>query len=476
MKLNEREKKLLMILLVVATIFLVSYLIIPQIRHINSLKTEIDTNEIQLSSFETRRDVLEGEYTNQKMELDLLKEELGSNKNSLGEVKLYKTITNGEIIVELNKFIPVSATDKFILEEVKFLDNEAEETVSTEETGTETQETTETETQETTVNDSSQTNNNAEVLDENGEPVAVSELDSGNIDEIFGDYGFEQNLTNVKFTGYYSSLVNFVENLNSNQHYVVLLSLKIENVALNDPTVAENLISGEMLIAFPTYEGASEDANIYSILDDLYEQSTSDPFGPYEGFVIVDESTDYNNAGGNNIIIDSNGNIVNNNGVVEEELVFKTLESFSKSKFFYVTNDVRNGGYVSTSQKSTDGNLSLKLYYDFYNRNNKNIAYAVSESENIVLTSTPKEILIDVFNDSSNENKFGVVFRDATGNESETVILESLDFNGWSTCTLPLPDNMVYPVVMQRFFVQSNGSGIKQEGTILIDNLRIAEY
>ncbi len=496
MKLNDREKKLLLLLAVVAIIFLVSYLFIPQIRNINLLKNEISTNEILLSSFETRRDVLQGEYLSKQTELDLLKEELSSNESTLGSVKMYKSITNGEIIVELNKFIPFSPTDKFIIEEISFLSNETEDTVEGEETSTTTEEastgtnttteetTTETDatTVETDTTDTENTNSIGADDKQYYDDIGVSTeggLNSGNSEDIFADYGFEQNLTAVKFTGYYSSLVKFVENLTGNSNYVVLLSLQIENVALNDPTVSENLISGEMLIAFPTYEGASDDANIYAILDDLYEQSTNDPFGPYDGFVIVDESEDYDTETGNNFIIDDNGNIINigeDTGVIEDEVEFKIIESFNKNKFFYVSNDNRNGGYVSTSQKSTDGNASLKIYYDFYNRNNKNIAYAVSESENMILDSTPQEILIDVFNDSSNENRFGVVFRDATGNESETIILDNLDFNGWSTCTIPLPDNMVYPVVMQRFYIQSDGSGIKQEGTVLLDNLRIIEY
>ncbi len=475
MKLNEREKKLLMLLAVVATVFLVAYLILPQIRRINSLKTEISTTEIQVSTNETRREVLNSKYVEKQSELDKIKTELGDSRSHFGEVKLYKSITNGEIIVELNKFVPVSPTDKFIFEEIEFIENQADENATTEEGATTETEESEAKETENTKEDNSTQGSTSEM--DGAQSIAEAQsieqaqnmesaLEAGNIDEVFGEYGFEQNLTTVKFTGYYSSLVKFVGNLNSNENYVVLLSLSIENVALNDPTVAENLISGQMLIAFPTYEGASDVTDIYSIIEGIYEQSTSDPFGPYDGFVINDESSDYeNNAGGDG-----------SNLTGEEQVVFKTIESFNKNKFFFVTNDARNGGYTSTSQKGTDGNPSLKLYYDFYNRNNKNIAYAVSESENIVLDSTPQEILIDVFNDSSNENQFGVVFRDATGNESEAIILDNLDFNGWSTCTIPLPDNMVYPVVVQRFYVKSGGSGIKQEGTILLDNLRIVEY
>ncbi len=465
MKISERERKMLLALAILLVVFAVFYLMIPKMEEISQLKQDIADTTSSIENLETRKSGLDANLNSLEEELMKYESIEEENANKLESVHFYKTITDGEKIVEINSFIPVSETDKFVIEEIEFLSNEEVETGSSssgnvegEGTITSTSQST-AGTTDTTETDTVDSDPNATENSSDNTTSGSESLTANTASDVLEANGFEQNFTKLTFTGYYSSLVKFCENIDNNEELVVVVGINISNVGLTDPTRASNIIEGELILAFPTYTGSNVENNINNKLNDQYVNSTNDPFNPYNGFSIMDDVT---NTG---------------NGTQEEEKEeFKVLESFNKNPYFFVTNDNRNGGYVSTTQQSTDGNPSLKLYYDFYNRNNKNIAYAVSEQENIVLNSTPEQVLVDVFNDSSNENEFGIVFRDATGVEKEAVVFSALDFNGWSTATIPLPDNMVYPVVIQRYYVKSSGSGVKQEGTILIDNLRIVEY
>ncbi len=477
MKISERERKMLIVLAVVLVIFIVFYLLVPKMNEISRLKTDIKSTTNTINNLEKKQEALNSNLGLLQEDLNKYVGEQQESLNKINSLNFYKTITDGEKIVEINSFIPVSDTDKFVIEELVFVtDEELANVDATGEKvvgdGTVTQVTPQTETTDNTESDTS-TEQNAETGTVNGDQNANSQetskdvstgnapLTANNVSSMLEENGFEQNFTKLTFSGYYSSLVKFCENVDNNEEYVVVVAINISNIGITDPTRGSNIIQGELILAFPTYTGSNVNNNINNKLDNQYVNSTNDPFNPYNGFSIQEEVTNLGENG---------------SGVGAEEEVFKVIEGFNKNSYFFVTNDNRNGGYVSTTGQSTDGNPSLKLYYDFYNRNNKNIAYAVSEKENIILENTPEQILLDVFNDSSNENEFGIVFRDATGVESQSVVFSSLDFNGWSTTAIPLPDNMVYPIVIQRYYVKSSGSGVKQEGTVLVDNLRIVEY
>ncbi len=464
MNISERERKMLLILAVLLVVVAIFYLIKPKIENITQLKADIKTAESSVENLETQE-------TGFESNLSQLNEEIAKHQGSrqerlhkLESLQFYKTISDGEKIVEINSFIPVSESDKFVIEELQFLSDEQVATGSSSEKvvgeGTVTQVSPSTTSDEST-EQSTETAENSETTETSEEND--DELTGNSVNQVLAENGFEPNFTKLVFSGYYNSLVKFVDNIDNNEEFVVVVGINISNIGLTDPTRVSNILLVELILSFPTYTGSNINNDINNRLNDQYVNSTNDPFNPYNGFSLIEDVTNTGN---------SNGSGVSD----EDKEEFKVLESFNKNPYFFVTNDNRNGGYVSTTQQSTDGNPSLKLYYDFYNRNNKNIAYAVSEKENIVLSNTPEQILVDVFNDSSNENEFGIVFRDATGVEKESVVFSALDFNGWSTTTIPLPDNMVYPVTIQRFYVKSSGSGVKQEGTVLIDNLRIVEY
>ncbi len=463
MKISERERKMLIVLAVVLVIFIVFYLVLPKVEEISKLKLDIQAATINIDTLDTKQNALNNSLTLLQEDLNQYVIEQQEDVDNINSLNFYKTITDGEKIVEINSFIPVSETDKFVIEEIQFLEDEkvltemgtsgevvGDGTVTQVNTPSTTDTTTETE-----VTGDPNANSQAET-------VVDEPLTANGVSQMLEDNGFEQNFAKLTFSGYYTSLVKFCENVDNNEEYAVVVGINISNIGITDPTRGSNIIQGELILSFPTYTGSNLNNKINNKLDNQYVNSTNDPFNPYSGFSIIDETT--------------NTAETNANGLEDKEDEFILIESFNKNPYFFVTNDNRNGGYISTTSQSRDGNPSLKLYYDFYNRNNKNIAYAVSEKENIILTDTPKQIQLDVFNDSSNENEFGIVFRDATGVESQTVVFSALDFNGWSTTAVPLPDNMVYPIVIQRYYVKSSGSGIKQEGTVLVDNLRIAKY
>lgn len=470
MSLKDREKKLLILLLIIIVFSIILFVLLPKINSLEKLKEDISVEKIEQSNYETRLNVLNNEINSNKIVFEKSKADYESvvDDKKYNDIKFYNNITDGEIIVELNKFVPVSVEDKFIIDEIDFLDNkdlsDSSETIENFEYGLENEE----------LESEEEINSEESTLESNQDTYSYEEnsedsFSTSKTKQIMLEHDFEENQTRVVFEGYFDSLIKFIENLTNNDYYVAVTEIKINNVALNDPTVSEDIIKGEMIISFPTFDGEETDVNIYSLLDNLYNSNIQDPFKPYDDFIINNDLDNYYDADN-----ESKDSEVTDNSEYTESIVY--IEDFSNNDYFFVTNDNRNSGYITNSTKSTDGNSSLKMYYDFYNRNNKNVAYAVDEDESIVLDVTPKEIMIDVFNDSVNENELGVVFRDANGIERESVISSSLNFNGWATCSISLPENMVYPVCMQRFFVKSSGSGIKQEGTVLLDNLRIIEY
>ncbi len=458
MKISEREKRLLAVLAAVVLIYLLFGIGAPKVKEINDIKSDIESAKYDIDSKNHELKKLTNEINTTQLEYDKMRNYFIDTATGEDGTKFYTNITNGEIIVEINKFIPVSKTDKFVIDQILFVENEQPQDVTenpdgitemTEETDPETpteeNSDVEGENQEVPANDSAETKDPTDPED----PVDsfISSLSK---------FEYLENVAEVSFEGYYDSLVKFVENANNNDRYVEVVAIEIVNSSIVDPTLKEGTIKGKIVLSFPTYEGFDDSMDIYSTLNSQYNTATKDPFNPFDSFVSTEDTVD--------------------NGFDGTTVVFKTVENFSKNPYFFVTNDDRNSGYISTSQKSTDGNASLKIYYDFYNRSNKNEVYAVSERENVTIDNTPQEMSIDIFNDSANENQFGVVFRDATGKEIDTLISPNLGFNGWSTEYIPLPENAVYPVVVQRFYVRSGGSGVKQEGTILIDNLQVLEY
>ncbi|MEW8972561.1 MAG: phosphodiester glycosidase family protein [Tissierellaceae bacterium] len=146
---------------------------------------------------------------------------------------------------------------------------------------------------------------------------------------------------------------------------------------------------------------------------------------------------------------------------------FETLDNYAFSPYpSSVT------GSIALNDDAKDGNHSIALKYDFSQGDGTRVAYLNlnPESSGLKLKDKPKKLGLWVKGDSSG-SWLRTSIKDASGKEHLIDFAKTIDWSDWRYVEANIPNNISYPITLQRIYVAETDSLKKYTGEILVDNL-----
>lgn len=147
---------------------------------------------------------------------------------------------------------------------------------------------------------------------------------------------------------------------------------------------------------------------------------------------------------------------------------FEQLEGFNFTSYPSIVT-----GNVTLSDESHEGNHSLSLNYNFTQGTNTRAAYAnftPNGATGLKLPEQPKKLGLWVKGDGSGTWLRGAL-KDASGKEHLIDFVKTLDSTEWQYVTANVPNNVSYPVTLEKIYVAETDSLKKPSGSILLDGL-----
>lgn len=149
-----------------------------------------------------------------------------------------------------------------------------------------------------------------------------------------------------------------------------------------------------------------------------------------------------------------------------------SLDSFEAFDFFFVgtkgvTGDIHPSTVAAMEKKSA------KLSFNFKNPEMKNRAYLVFDKNKKIIYSKSTDIGISYYTEKDlGDNKLGLVLVDSAGTEFELYFDVKSEKGKWKHVQAACKNEFVYPLMVQRLFVEGEGLNQLLNGTIYFDDLR----
>lgn len=146
---------------------------------------------------------------------------------------------------------------------------------------------------------------------------------------------------------------------------------------------------------------------------------------------------------------------------------FESIENYSFSSYPATVT-----GNIGLNQNAKDGKNSLAIKYDFSQGTDTRAAYLNLHPQNggFKLANRPEKLGLWVKGDNSG-SWLRASLKDANGKEHLLSFTQAMDWTDWKFVEASIPDNIAYPVTLQKIYVVETDSLRKQSGEILIDGL-----
>ena len=131
-----------------------------------------------------------------------------------------------------------------------------------------------------------------------------------------------------------------------------------------------------------------------------------------------------------------------------------------------------NGRIISHS-KSREGSKSLKLFYDFttMKADDQSIAFLEFGDNGLLLSDETESLSMWVYGDKSN-HWLRCRVTDANGSTHKIDFEKEIDWYGWKKVSAKLPEDIIYPVVLDNIYIAEINNDKADKGYIYIDGLK----
>jgi len=116
-----------------------------------------------------------------------------------------------------------------------------------------------------------------------------------------------------------------------------------------------------------------------------------------------------------------------------------------------------------------DGSPALRLAYDFSSTQATRAAYAQTE---LTLPGQPIALSVDVYGDRNFE-WLRAGYRNADGNDESLTVARHVDWQGWKTIRVEIPEQSSWPVVFTRLYAVERSKDTHEQGSLWFRNLQL---
>lgn len=121
------------------------------------------------------------------------------------------------------------------------------------------------------------------------------------------------------------------------------------------------------------------------------------------------------------------------------------------------------------SDRSSEGPASYRLDYSFEPSMESQAAYLVFED--LVFDNPINGLVVDVYSTGSG-HMARAMLTDAAGKKVNVTLAGAMDWTGWKTLEVELPDDLVFPAELNRLYVAALQAPKDYSGTVHFDNLK----
>ncbi|GAU77958.1 phosphodiester glycosidase family protein [Fusibacter sp. 3D3] len=147
-----------------------------------------------------------------------------------------------------------------------------------------------------------------------------------------------------------------------------------------------------------------------------------------------------------------------------------TLASFEKPTGKFVSYPTTVAGKYREIPVPKNGLQSGILEYDFTGSSDTRAVY-VEFNEPLELPENTQSIGMWAFGDYGNDHWLRGKITDAAGVATNITFARHVDWEGWQYVTAELPSDMVYPLQLSRIYLVETDAELKDQGTILMDDI-----
>lgn len=148
--------------------------------------------------------------------------------------------------------------------------------------------------------------------------------------------------------------------------------------------------------------------------------------------------------------------------------------SFEDSGYFFVGSDKKMDGEIVNSVVKTNGVYSADFKFDYLFLRPVNVASLVFTSPQMMY-SPAESLVLQVYSYEFSGHEVGIMIKDSMRKEHKVVFSPSVDWVGWKELVAELPQEIAYPCLIQRIYVEGKGREQKRMGRFLFDQLEL-EY
>lgn len=148
--------------------------------------------------------------------------------------------------------------------------------------------------------------------------------------------------------------------------------------------------------------------------------------------------------------------------------------SFEDGTYFFVGSDKKMDGEISNSVVAKNGIYSADFKFDYMFLRPVNSASLVFTKPQM-LYSPAESIVLQVYSYEFSGHEIGVVIKDSMRKEHKVVLSPSVDWVEWKELSADLPQEIAYPCLIQRIYVEGKGREQRRMGRFLFDQLEL-EY
>ncbi|QIB27537.1 phosphodiester glycosidase family protein [Caloranaerobacter azorensis] len=151
------------------------------------------------------------------------------------------------------------------------------------------------------------------------------------------------------------------------------------------------------------------------------------------------------------------------------EILLEDFENLDNLNFIGYPQEVN--GNIKLDNEDVLGKFSLKLNYDFTNSEKTTAAYITLGENGIKLENKPTKLGLWLYGNGSNHWFRGKII-DSSGKSYYIDFVRNIDWDGWKWIEADIPDNVAYPITLDRIYIVETSPCNKDKGYILIDGLK----
>ncbi len=131
-------------------------------------------------------------------------------------------------------------------------------------------------------------------------------------------------------------------------------------------------------------------------------------------------------------------------------------------------------GSISLDSNAKEGRSALKLRYDFTGSDSTRAAYIKFDDDETIISNPANSVGVWAYVDTPATHLIRGRVKDADGVDHVIDFRKNADWTGWKHITADLPNNMTYPIELERLYVVETDSTQKTKGEIVFDNLEVS--